>query len=79
MVNLRAGAYKLATKSEAKIVPISIIGSSESSKVKRNVRKNVKLIIHPSISKEEYKDLNTTDLGHKVESIINKGINDAKA
>lgn len=79
MVNLRAGAYKLATKSEAKIVPITIIGSSESSKVKRNKKKNMKLIIHPSISKEEYKDLNTTDLGHMVENIINKGLHENKA
>lgn len=79
MVNLRAGAYKLATKSEAKIVPISIIGSSESSKVKRNKKKNIKLIIHPSISNEEYKGLNTTDLGHMVENIINKGIYESQA
>ena len=79
MVNLRAGAYKLATKSEAKIVPISIVGSSECSKVKRTKKKIIKLVIHPSITCDEYKDLNTTELGLMVEEIINKGVHNAQA
>lgn len=79
MVNLRAGAYKLATKSEAKIVPISIVGSSECSKVRRTKKKIIKLVIHSSISNKDYKDMNTTELGLMVEDIINKGVHNAQA
>ena len=74
MVSLRAGAYKLVTKTGATILPISIIGSSEISKRKRYKRKNVKIIIHKPIRKDEFKDFNTTEIGIKVEDIINNGV-----
>lgn len=76
MVNLRAGAYKLATKSEAKILPISIVGSSECSKVKRTKKKIIKIIVHKAIDKEQYEDKNTTELGLMVEEIINNGVHE---
>lgn len=74
MVSLRAGAYKLVTKSQATILPISIIGSSEISKKRRFRRKNVKVVIHKSIKYDEFKDMNTNEIGLKVEEIINKGV-----
>ncbi len=74
MVSLRAGAYKLVTKSEATIVPISIIGSSEISKRKRYKRKDIKIIVHKQIKYEEFKDKNTTEIGIMVEDIINNGV-----
>ena len=74
MSSLRAGAYKLVTKGQATILPISIIGSSEISKRKRYKRKNVKIIVHKSIKYEEFKDKNTTEIGLIVENIINDGV-----
>ncbi len=74
MVSLRAGAYKLVTKSQATILPVSIIGSSEISKRKRYKRKNVKIVVHKPIPYEEFKDMNTTEIGIKVEEIINNGV-----
>lgn len=74
MSSLRAGAYKLVTKGQATILPISIIGSSEISKKKRYRRKNVKIIIHKPIKYEEFKDKNTTEIGLFVENIINDGV-----
>lgn len=74
MVNLRAGAYKLATKSEAPVLPVSIIGSSKIKTKKKLERVDVKVIFHKPIYKEEYKNMNTTELGTMVEEIINKGV-----
>ena len=74
MVSLRAGAYKLVTKSQATILPVSIIGSSEISKRKRYKRKNVKVVIHNPIRYDEFKDKNTNEIGLMVEEIINNGV-----
>jgi len=74
MVSLRAGAYKLVTKGQATILPVSIIGSSEISKRKRYKRKDIKIIIHKPIKYEEFKDMNTNEIGIKVEDIINNGV-----
>lgn len=74
MVNLRAGAYKLATKSGAKILPCAIIGSSQIKKKRRIKRKNVTVIFYKPIDKEEYQKMNTTEIGLMVEDIINNGI-----
>ena len=74
MVNLRAGAYKLAIKSQGTILPVSIIGSSEISRKKLHQRKNIKVIIHKPIPYEEYKDLNSTKIGLQVEELINETV-----
>lgn len=74
MVNLRAGAYKLATKSGAKIIPCAIVGSSHIKSKRRIKRKNVTVIFFKPIDKEEYQNMNTTEIGLMVEEIINNGI-----
>ena len=74
MVNLRAGAYKLALKSEAPILPISIIGSSQIKTKKFFKKVIVKLVIHKPLYKDEYIGKNTTEIGHMVEEIINNGL-----
>lgn len=74
MSDLKAGAYKLAVKSNASILPVSILGTSiikESSLFKK---KKVKVIIHKPITKEEYNGKNTHEIGHEVEEIINNGV-----
>ncbi len=74
MVNLRAGAYKVATKSGAMILPCAIIGSSQIKSEKRRKRKEVTVIFFKPVSKEDYSNYNTTQIGLKVEEIINEGI-----
>ena len=74
MVNLRAGAYKLATKSGAVILPCAIIGSSKIKQNRRISRKNVTVVFLKPIHKEEYEKLNTTEIGLMVEDIINNEI-----
>ncbi|MBR6071753.1 MAG: 1-acyl-sn-glycerol-3-phosphate acyltransferase [Acholeplasmatales bacterium] len=74
MVNLRAGAYKVATKSGVQIVPCAIVGSSQIKTLKRRKRKNITVIFFKPIKKEEYASMNTTSIGLMVEDIINAGI-----
>lgn len=84
MVALRPGAYKLATKPEATILPVSIIGSSKLTTNSFKKRTNIKVIIHKPINAIEYKnkfiyesiskEVNTKKLGEYVENIINEGI-----
>ena len=83
-VALRAGALKLATKPEATILPVSIIGTSKLTTNSFKKRTNVKVIFHKPIKAEEYKakfidesvskEVNTKLLGEYVEKIINDGI-----
>ena len=74
MVELKAGAYKLAMKAEAPIVPCTIIGSSAISKEKRTKKKEIHIIFHKPITKEEYKGKTTLEVGTLVENLINEDI-----
>ncbi len=78
MVNLRAGSYKLAMKSNALILPVSIVGSAQISKKKKWQRKVVKVIYHKPIEPSFYVGKNTTEVGLYVEDIINKGVHDGR-
>lgn len=83
-VALRPGALKLATKPEATILPVSIIGTSKLTTNAFKKRTNVKVIFHKPIRAEEYKnkfidesvskEVNTKLLGEYVEKVINDGI-----
>ena len=74
MKDIKAGAYKLATKSNAIILPISIIGNSSLSKNWPFKITKTKVIIHKPITPDEYKDLTTLEIGEKVFKIINEGL-----
>lgn len=74
MVNLRAGAYKLALKPNATILPIAICGSSKTAKVPFYKKKTIKVYILPAIKPSDYEGLNTTEVGNMVEEMINKKV-----
>lgn len=75
MVNLRAGAYKLVTKSEALLLPATIIGSSNTFK-RRTIFQRVKMtiIFHKPITPEEYGNYNTTEIGQMVMNLVHEDI-----
>lgn len=75
MVNLRAGAYKLVTKSGALLLPATIIGSSNTYK-RKTIFKRVKMtiIFHKPMPKEEYDQYNTTELGQMVMNLVHEDI-----
>ena len=72
MVSLKAGAYKLATKSEAIIQPAAIIGSSKLAK--RKPWQWFKIIVRflPAIYPADYAGLTTHEIGYKVIDMVNK-------
>jgi len=72
MVNLRAGAYKVAVKANAPIVPLCIIGSSKLQHKKWYQKEKIRLYFLKPLMPEDYKDLNTTEIGHLVEQQINE-------
>lgn len=74
MVDVKPGAYKLATKANAIISPISIIGTSKIAKRSIFSITRVKIIIHKPIYPSEYNSLNTIELGEKVFNIVNDGV-----
>ena len=72
MVNLRAGAYKVAVKANAPIVPMCILGSSKLKDKKWYQKSKIELYLLKPLMPEDYKDLNTTEIGHLVEQQINE-------
>lgn len=78
MVNVKPGAYKLAEWGGANISPASLIGTSKISTRKFGRKVKVKVIIHKPITPEEYKDLNTQEIGDKVFNLVNEGVNSGK-
>jgi 1-acyl-sn-glycerol-3-phosphate acyltransferase len=78
MVDVKPGAYKLSTKAEAAISPVSIIGTSKFIHMKFFGSNTCKVIIHKPILKEEYINLTTQELGDKVLDIVNTGVRNGK-
>ena len=72
MVNLRAGAYKVAVKANVPIVPLCILGSSKLIKKKWYQHATIELHYLKPIMPEEFSGLNTTEIGHLVEQRINE-------
>lgn len=73
--DVRAGAYKLAQKAETDIMPVTMLGTNKWAKrifYFRPIR--VKIIFHPVIKYEDYKDLSTNEIAEKVTRIINSAI-----
>ncbi len=71
MVALRAGAYRVAMKAKADILPISL-GGTIKIKYRAPLRiSKVKVTIHPLIKYEDIKDLSTIQVADKVLEIIN--------
>lgn len=74
MVDLKAGAYKLAMKPKATILPIALVGTSQTAKVPFYKKKKITMYIEKPITPDMYENLNTRDVGLMVENIINTRI-----
>lgn len=73
MVAIKAGAYKLAIKSEAVIQPMVLIGASKISEHKfyqKPVEVTVRIL--PPLTYDDYKDLNTHEIAYKVLHLVNE-------
>lgn len=71
MVAMRAGAYRLAVKAGANLLPVSISGTSEIKKRAPFRRTKIHVVIHPVIEFDRIKHLNTTEIADMMFKIIN--------
>jgi len=72
---VRAGAFKLAQKAGTDIIPFTMLNTNKWAKRKFYLKPiTVKIIFHPVIKYEEYKDLTTTEISEKVIEVINSAV-----
>ncbi|CCV64458.1 1-acyl-sn-glycerol-3-phosphate acyltransferase [Alteracholeplasma palmae J233] len=71
---MRAGAFKMALKGEANILPVTL---NHTTLVKHNApwkKTKVTVVVHPVIPFEKIKDLNTSEIADLVMDVINSGL-----
>lgn len=71
MVELKPGAFKLAIKAEANIIPISFKNNHLISKNSPKRKTKVTMYIHKPIRYEDYKDMSTQEIAEMVNKIVN--------
>lgn len=71
MVAMRAGAYRLATKAQANLLPVSIIGTTQIKKRAPFRATHIKMIIHPLVTYESVKNKKTSEIAEDMFLIIN--------
>ncbi|MBG0762078.1 1-acyl-sn-glycerol-3-phosphate acyltransferase [Acholeplasma laidlawii] len=73
VVATRAGAFQIAVKPKATILPMTIIGNSEIQHRAPFRKTKIKVIIHKPITHEDYQGLSTAEIGDMVMHVINSG------
>jgi len=73
VLETRAGAFQIAVKAQATILPMTIIGNSEIQHRAPLRKTKIKVIIHKPIPYEQYKHLSTAEIGNMVMDEINSG------
>jgi 1-acyl-sn-glycerol-3-phosphate acyltransferase len=73
-VDVKPGAYKLATKPGVPIVPVTILNSNTICTKGLFQKHKVTIVFHKPIYKDEYQSLNTIELGKLVEGVINSAV-----
>ena len=66
----KQGSFKVALKSKAPLVPMTIVKPMNYNKIRWPFKKPITLVIHKPIPFEELKTMKTLDLSKKVEEII---------
>lgn len=72
MVAMRAGAYKLAMKAGADLLPVRIIGSTEIKRRAPFRRTKIRVVIMPLIRYEKIKHMTTNEVADLLFTMINK-------
>jgi len=75
MVAMRAGAYRVAMKAGADLLPVSISGTSLIKKRAPWRSTKIYVKIHPVVPYESVKDIKTNDVADMMFHLINKDIN----
>lgn len=72
MVEMRAGAYKLAMKAEADLLPITLMNTPEIKNRAPWRRTVIRVIVHPVVPFEKIKHMSTNEIGEYMFRIINQ-------
>jgi len=75
LLEFKQGSFKVALKSKAPLVPITIVKPQNYDKIKWPFKKRITLVIHEPIPYEEMKTMKTLELSEKVEGIIRSSLN----
>lgn len=67
----KSGAYKLPQKSQSDLLPIAVLNASQILKRAPFKRTHVVVIFGDVIKYDDYKDMNTNDLGIMIRDLIN--------
>lgn len=70
LLDFKQGSFKVALKSKAPLLPITIVKAKNYNNIKWPFRKNIKLVIHEPIPFEVLKTMKTLELSEKVREII---------
>ncbi len=74
MVAMRAGAYRVAMKAEADLLPVSIIGTSLVKKRAPWRSTTIEVLIHPVVPYEKVSSMKTQDVADMMFKLINQPI-----
>jgi 1-acyl-sn-glycerol-3-phosphate acyltransferase len=78
MVAMRAGAYRVAAKAQADLLPISILGTTDIKHRAPFRKTKIEVIVHPLVKYETVKDKTTTEIADYMFKIINEPIEKKK-
>lgn len=78
MVAMRAGAYRLAVKAEADLLPISMIGTTDVKKRWPFRKTKIKVVIHELVKFESIEHMKTQEMADYMFQIINEPLNDVE-
>ncbi len=70
MIDFKPGSFRIALKSRAPLVPITLSKVKHFNKISWPFRKDIKVVIHKPLEFADFKQLNTLDLAEKVKNII---------
>ncbi len=79
MVEMRAGAYKLAMKAKADLLPITLMNTPQIKHRAPWRSTVIKVIVHPVVPYERVKDMSTAEVGDYMFHIINEPFTKSEA
>ena len=74
LIEFKPGAFRVALKSKAPLVPITIVKQKNYKSIKWPFAKRITIVIHKPIPFIEFRGMNTLDLSKKVKSIIKSSL-----
>lgn len=74
LIEFKPGSFKVALKSKAPLVPVTIVKPKNFKQIKWPLPKRVKIVIHEPIPYAELKELSSIELADKVKEIIGSAL-----